>query len=143
MSIFIQRMMEKSKDLPNACDIIIEPPKTLEDGTIVLTKNLVTPVTAVGAMGQLSQYKKQITELKSVALEAKIDIDSEWSTPRCLKIKDQGTFAQLLRTQIIYFSLRFYVKERYPHLATHQYDWPEPFFFSEDNRFSIHIWGNE
>lgn len=141
MPSIAQRMMEKTKNLPNAWDIVIEPPETLEDGTIVLTESMVTPATAVGAMAQISHYRRLITELKRLALEAKVDIDSEWSAPRCLQIKGAGSFAQLLSVQIIYFSLRFYVKERYPNLVTHNYDWAEPFFYSEDRKYPLRIWG--
>jgi len=146
MASLRDRMMEKTKNLLSARDIYIAPPQMLEDGTVVLTGEEATPQTAVGAHFQHWHYNQRIIELKQRALDERIDIDSEWSTPRCLQITGLGTFSNLYRLQIIYFSLRFYIKERYPHLphiVTHQYDWPEPFFCAENNQFLLRIWGNK
>jgi len=146
MASLRDRMMEKTKNLPCARDIYIPPPKILEDGTVILTGADATPQTPVGARFQHWHYNQRIIELKLRALDERIDIDSEWSTPLCLQISGLDAFSTLYRLQITYFSLRFYVKARYPHLphiVTHQYDWPEPFFRQEDNQFLLPIWGNK
>lgn len=144
MTSFRDRMMEKTKNLTSACDINIAPPKILEDGTVILTDADAAAQTPVGARFRHWHYNHQIIELKQRALDERIDIDSEWSTPLCLQISGLDAFSTLYRSQITYFSLRFYVKERYPHLShivTHQYDWPEPFFCAKDSKFLQCIWG--